>query len=325
MGFSLNNLGDTLLKIGKSTLQTGTFYAAAKTLNSPCNRGVSIFGCGTFGSCMPMGGMMGGYSFGYAGMGGMGLGGYTYGANMALMNPYAQMTIGQSYGQGYALGEQLKAQGGGMFTMPGFQTPALQMMQQQQQQQQIEPTKNEAAEKFTSHNTELGEQFEEHTKTGATTQFVMSDWEGKAAGEEKDKEYTQYASNFAKSYIANMDKKAGNEDNEITEEEFTKFNMASDLDENATEAEKTEYKTLSKTAFKKIDQNGDGKIDWKEMAATLSVYDSMSGSRDGKITNEELAAAGTGLMDGTSTTMDQKLRTEYTRLFGNTDSKDDNE
>lgn len=317
MSFSLNNLGDTLLKIGKSTLQTGTFYAAAKTLNSPCNRGLSIFGCGTFGTCMPMGGMIGGYPMmGYSGMGGMGLGTYSYGTNMALMTPYAQMAIGQAYGQSYALGQQMKAQGGGSFSIPGFQTPLQQLIQQQQQQ--IEPTKNEAAEKFSAYNTELGEQFEEDTKAGKTTQFVSSDWEEKAAGKEKDQEYTQYASNFAKSYIANMDKKAGNEDNEITEEEFTQYNMSSDLDANATEAEKTEYKTLSKTAFKKMDQNGDGKIDWKEMAATLSAYDSMSGSRDGKITNEELSEAGIGLMDSSSTTMDQKLRTEYTRLFGNT-------
>lgn len=320
MGFSLNNLGDTLLKIGKNTLQTGTFYAAAKTLNSPCNRGLSIFGCGTFSPCMPMG-IMGGYTLGYPGMGGMGLGAYAYGANMALMTPYAQMAIGQACGQAAALADQLKAQSGGRFTIPGYQTPVLQMMQQQQQQ--IEPTNNEAAEKFSSHNTELGEQFEEHTKTGATTQFVMSDWEGKAAGEEKDKEYTQYASNFAKSYIANMDKKVGNEDNEITEEEFTKYNMASDLDENATEAEKAQNKTLSQIAFKKIDQNGDGKIDWKEMAATLSVYDSMSGSRDGKITNEELAAGGSELVNSASTTMDQKLRSEYTRLFGKTEAKEE--
>lgn len=317
MGFSLNNLGDALLKIGKSTLQTGTFYAAAKALNSPsCHGGVSIFGCGTFGTM----GMMGAYPMGYASMGyGMGMGGYSYGA-MGMMNPYAQMSIGQAYGAGYALGEQLKAQGSGMYTIPTFQNPYLALTQQQQA---LEPTKNKAAEKFTSHNTELGKQFEEHSKTGETTQFVMSDWEGKAEGKEKDQQYIQYASNFAKSYIANIDEKSGNKDNEITEEEFTKYNMASDLDENATDAEKAQNKTLSQIAFKKIDQNGDGKIDWKEMAATLSVYDSMSGSRDGKITNEELAAGGSELVNSASTTMDQKLRSEYTRLFGKTEAKEE--
>ena len=83
MGFSLNNLGDTLLQIGKSTLQTGTFYAAAKTLNSPCSG--SIWSCGSFGGWGPMG-MMGGY-MGYPGMGlaCYGLGG------MSMMNPFSQV------------------------------------------------------------------------------------------------------------------------------------------------------------------------------------------------------------------------------------------
>ena len=310
MGFSLNNFGDALMKIGQSTLQTGTFYLAAKTLNSPCSGG-SIWSCGSFGTM--------GCGMGYPAMGGYG---YGMGGMMGMMGGYStQMAVGQAYGQGYALGEMLKAQGGnGLFMMPGYQNPLL--TQTQGEPQRLDPTNNEAAEKFTSHPTELGEQFEEHSKAGKATQFVMSDWEGKAEGDEKKQEYTQYVSNFAKSYIAHIDEKSGNKDNEITEEEFANYNIASDLGADATDADKTEYKALSKIAFGKIDQNCDGKIDWKEMAATLSTYDAMSGSRDGKITAQEVTEGGSSLMDGTSTTMDMILRTEYTRLFGNTPATD---
>lgn len=318
MGFSLNNLGDALMKIGQSTLQTGTFYMAAKTLNSPCGGG-SIWSCGSFGAmgCGMGYPAMGGYSYGMMGGGMMGMmGGYS-----------TQMALGQAYGQGYALGEMLKAQGGnGLYMMPGYQNPLL--TQTQGQTKRLDPTNNKAAEKFTSHPTELGKQFEEHLKAGKTTQFVLSDWEGKAEGDEKKQQYTQYVSNFAKSYIAHMDEKSGNKDNEISEEEFINHNITSDLGTNATDAQKAEYKASAKIAFGKIDQNGDGKIDWKEMAATLSTYDAMSGARDGKITANEATEGSSSLMTGTDTTMDTILRTEYTRLFGSdpaTDKSDGSE
>ena len=323
MGFSLNNLGDTLLQIGKSTLQTGTFYAAAKTLNSPCSG--SIWSCGSFGGWGPMG-MMGGY-MGYPGMGlaCYGLGG------MSMMNPFSQYSLGQAYGQSYALGTLgmmgmpgmtgmtgLSGMTGmmgmtGMSSLPGFQT------------QKLKPTNNEAAEKFTSYSTELGQIYDENSKARKTTNFVASDWADQKDGDEKKQQYTQYVSNFAKSYIAYMDEKSGNKDNEISQEEFTKYNIEADLGENATEAEKAQYRTYAKTAFEKLDQNGDKKIDWKEMASMFSSYDGINGSQDGQITNEEAQKAGQLLMNSSSTTMDQKLRIEYTKLFGNSKAKAEEE
>ena len=315
MAFSLNKLGDMFLNIGKSTLQTGTFYATAKAMNSPCSIGGSVFGCGTFGrgwAAYPMGGCGMG-SFGYSTMG-MGMG---YGMNM--FNGYnTQMAIGQAYGQGYALGEYLKAQGGnGLMMMNPYQ-----MLQQQvSTTQTLEPTKNKAAEKFAEHPTELGEQFDANTKSGKTTQFVMSDWNDMAAGKEKDTKYAEYTSNFAKSYIAHMDKTSGNKDNEITLEEFTTHTLNADLGKNATEAKKTEYKNFATTSFKKIDQNGDGKVDWKEMAAVFSTYDSINdGKYDGHITAEEAANSADLLINSNSTQIDKKLRAEYTRLFGNNEN-----
>lgn len=319
MGFSLNNLGDTLLKIGQSTLKTGTFYATAKALNSPCNMRGSVFGCGTFG--------------GYASypayssypIVGCGMGGFSQvGMGMGMLNSYnTQMAIGQAYGQGYALGEQIKAQGGnGMFgfnfNFQNLQNPTLNL----NNNANINPTKNEAAEKFESHPTELGEQFETNSRNSKTTQFVMSDWNKKAEGKEKDEEYKTYTSNFAKSYIAYMDEESGNKDNEISQEEYIKHNMKSDLPEGASAEEIAEYKKLAETSFKKLDQNGDGKVDWKEMAALFSTYDSISdGTRDGKITMQEMELGFSGLTNASSTQMDTKLRNEYTKLFGKDESK----
>lgn len=305
MAFSLNKLGDTLLQIGKSTLQTGTFYATAKALNSPCAMGGSVFGCGTFGGYASY--PMVGYNMG------------CYGFNqMGMLNSYnTQMAIGQAYGQGFALGEQIKAQGDmGMFgtnqAFSAWKNPYANA------NQTIEPTKNKAAEKFDEHPTELGEQFENNSRNNKTTQFVMSDWSKTAEGKEKDAKYTEYTSNFAKSYIAFMDEKSGNKDNEITLEEYLKHNMASVLPADVTDAEKAEYKALAQTSFKKIDQNGDGKIDWKEMSALFSTYDAMQdGKRDGKITTAEMQLGFDSLTNPTSADMDTKLRTEYKRLFGN--------
>lgn len=316
MTFNFNKLGDTLLKIGTSTLQTGTFWATAKAFNSPCNAG-SIFGCGTFGGYA--GFPMGGFSMGGFPMGGYSLGGYPsmacYG-QFGMMDPYSsQMAIGQAYGQGFALGEQLKAQGTAnaftSFMLPGWQN-------QFSLNQKLEPTQNPAAEKFENHPTELGKQFEENSKNNKSTTFVTSEWQAKAEGKEKDAEYKDFTTNFAKSYIAHMDETSGNKDNEISKEEYLKYNMAEDLTEDATEQEIASYKQIANTSFEKIDQNGDGKIDWKEMSALLSTYDNISGQRDGKITIEEMSAGFNGITNASSTDMDNKLRNEYTRLFGTT-------
>lgn len=118
-----------------------------------------------------------------------------------------------------------------------------------------------------------------------------------------------------------MDKTSGNKDNEITLEEFTTHTLNADLGKNATEAKKTEYKNFATTSFKKIDQNGDGKVDWKEMAAVFSTYDSINdGKYDGHITAEEAANSADQLINSNSTQIDKKLRAEYTRLFGNNEN-----
>ncbi len=305
MSFSLNKLGDVLMNIGKSTLQTGTFYAASKAINSPCNHSVfgfgGGFGCGSF----PMTGMCGGiFGGGYN----IGMGMYP---GMGMMSPYSQMAIGQAYGQGFALGEQLKlsAQNGNfnMFNMFN-QIPQQQLTQQTQT--------NPAAEKFTGHSSAAGEQLEKNMQEGKGTRFVSAEWSSKSEAD-KNAEYKTSTINLAKSYITHMDK-SGNQDNEITREEFANYNIKTDLPENATETEKTNAKLTSDVAFQKIDLNGDGKIDWKEMSAVLAAYDSASnGTADGIITREEMENTVDKLTDYTNTSLKQTIQTQYNRLFGN--------
>ena len=74
----------------------------------------------------------------------------------------------------------------------------------------------------------------------------------------------------------------------------------------------------SDVAFQKIDLNGDGKIDWKEMSAVLAAYDSASnGTADGIITREEMENTVDKLTDYTNTSLKQTIQTQYNRLFGN--------
>lgn len=307
MGFNFSKLGDTFLKIGQSTLQTGAFLATTKAMNSPCNMNNSVFGCGSFGG-------FGGFGGGYSGMSyGCGMGNMY--SQMGMMDPYAsQMALGQAYGSGFALGEYLKSQpnqyqGAGLQNLLG--------MQGAQQNATLAPTDNKAAEKFKDKDTQLGEIFEKHTQEGKDTSFVLSEWKQEAEGKEKDEKYKTYTSNFAKSYLAHMDKKSGNQDNEIALDEFIKYNMSVDLKEDATAEEKAAYKQAARVAFNKMDQNGDGKVDWKEMAAVMSTYDSVKdGKHDGTITKEEAENASVGLMDPTKTNIDLKFRAEYKRLFG---------
>ena len=304
MGFNFNKLGDVFTKIGMQTFQTGAFLATTKAINSPCNMGGSVFGCGSFGN-------FGGYS----GCGN--IGGYS-GGYMGMSDPYAtQMAIGQSYGQGYALGEYLKQNAGnslygGMGALGSF-TPFQGIQGLTTNKETLKPTDNKAAEKFYDQPTELGKRFEEHVQDKKDTTFVTTGWKKMENGKEKDADYKEYVSNFAKSYVAHMDQTSGNKDNEISSEEFINYNMSVDLDENATDEEKATYKKFAENSFKKFDQNGDKIVDWKEIASAMSTYDA---NHDGTITNEEMTSVSEGLIDSSNVNIDKKFRSEYTRLFG---------
>ena len=128
--------------------------------------------------------------------------------------------------------------------------------------------------------------------------------------------YRTAVSELGKSYLANMDKISGNGDGKVTLEEFTKHQMA-ELGENATDEQKANAKQRAQFAFSKIDQNGDGYADWKELAATFATYDQDSeGKMDGIITSEEYSKINTDIRQKAGIEFNKGLRTNYQTLFG---------
>lgn len=304
MGFSLNNLSNSLLKMGTSFLQMGTFYSASKAINSGC--GGSVFG-GCYGGGMYGGSICGGSVFGYGG-------GYGYD------NPIeTQYMMGQAYGQGYALAQQmsmLNAAGGmGSYAMMPGMMPGM-LPGTQNTTTAVQKTNNPAADKVDQNqDTSLAEKFEENIKDQKDTRFVLSGWEN-LNDDERDIAHMDASDGFGKSYIMHMDKTAGNSDGEITLDEFKAYNIKTDLGADATDEMKTRANKNSEIAFNKLDQNGDGKLDWKEMSSMFTVYDSvLDGKYDGKITKAEVDAGNKLLLNQNDTRIDQKLRQAYNELY----------
>lgn len=303
MGFNLENLSNSLLKMGSGFLQMGTFYSASKAINS-CSTD-SIFSGGCYG-----GGGYCGNSFSYGGYGG------AYGYDNPLET---QFLMGQAYGEGYALAEQMAMlnANNGMLNNPLMNFGMNPGMITGGQQTSLQKTNNPAAEKVDANqDTSLAEQFEQNVKDKKSTQFVDNNWKDLADGEDKDIKHMDASDNFAKSYIMHMDKTSGNSNGEITLDEFKQYNIKTDLGADATDAQKTQANKNSEIAFKKLDQNGDGKLDWKEMSSMFTVYDSvLDGKYDGKISKDEVDAGNKALLTPDNTQIEEKLRIAYEELY----------
>lgn len=313
MGFSLNNLSNSLLKMGTSFLQMGTFYAAAKSMNHGCG---SIFG----GGCCGGGGYYGiGYTAGPV-YGGSAFIGGGYGLGQIAADRYL---MGQMYAKGFADNQAISMlNAGSAYMMPGMTGfPSLNMnlpgVTTATTQQALPKTSNPAADKVDAdQSTSLAEVYEQNIKDKKETRFVTSDWKDMPEGADKNDAHRAYSNNFGKSYIMHMDKTAGNADGEITLDEFKEYNIKTDLGEKVSEDLKKAANESSEVIFNKLDQNGDGKLDWKEMSSMMTVYDSMKdGKYDGVITNEELEAGNNLMLDKNNQTMDQKLRAAYKDIF----------
>lgn len=120
--------------------------------------------------------------------------------------------------------------------------------------------------------------------------------------DESETKYKEQVSELAKSYGASMDTDG---DGYVSLEEYKKS-------ENHKNAE---------VAFNKIDMNGDGKLDWKELAATLRTLDIDSDKRDGQISYKELDKWQQLMVDDSNTTFDSAVRKSYQNLF-NPEKKD---
>lgn len=148
---------------------------------------------------------------------------------------------------------------------------------------------------------------------GKSVQIV--DFSGKTTAEEKKAAYKEQISELGKSFLKNMD---SNGDGIVSKEEYVASELKS-LPDSATAEGKEAMTRAANNAFAKIDQNGDGKLDWKETAALLQTFDrnpDNGKSIDGKITSEEFANWSTKMANGTKDTFDKFVRNSYEDLFG---------
>ena len=128
--------------------------------------------------------------------------------------------------------------------------------------------------------------------------------------------YNAKVQETAKSYLAHIDTEYGDKDGGISLEEFTKHEM-SKLKSDATDSEKAQAKSIAQNAFKKMDLNGDNKLDWKEYSAVLATFDQKFGGTelDGQITSEDYAAWSADLSNPYSTKFNNAARTNYLQMF----------
>lgn len=223
----------------------------------------------------------GGYG-GYMGGGsiwGCGCGGYMGGCYG--MNMYNQQTLNFAYQQGY--------------------NEMAMRLQQSLSNTPTQHTQNPAADAVGKDtDTKLGAAYEEAEKNGTDYEVIKQDLTEISDTTQKKTIYTKDFEALGKSLLANIDKNSGNQDGYITLEEFLKNEKA---DTDATK------KANMQKVFNQLDQNGDGKVDYKELTAMLAMYDANS---DGKISKEEFNKGDTSLINGTAT---KSLQDKYNELF----------
>lgn len=211
-------------------------------------------------------------------------GGYMGGCMCSYSNMwdmYNQQTLNMAYQQGY--------------TEMAFR------LQQSLNNTPTQHTKNPAADAVGKDTkTELGADYEEAEKNGTNFEFVKSKLPQFPEAKDKKEFYTQAFTLLGQSLLANIDKNSGNQDGYITLEEFLKNEKA---DTDATK------KANMQKVFNQLDQNGDGKVDYKELTAMLAMYDANS---DGEISKEEFTQGGQSMLNGTAA---QTLQNKYNEFF----------
>ena len=295
------NIGNAFTKLGSGLMQTA---ATSYVLRNSTHCGGSIFGFG--GGCF--GGRMG---FGMPSMynpmsNPMGIGVFSPNTYNPINNQYGNAL---AYQWGASLAQQAKMNNlGSMY---------------QQQQTTLQKTDNKyAGDIDENQDTTKGQEYTKETNK-------LVDEEGNAI---KDKSYTistpkdkeQYKndlSELGKSYLADIDKSVGNGDGEISLDEFASYEMKNGLPSKADAAKKSQAWQLTQIAFSKLDQNGDNKLDWKEMAAAMATFDTDTTGKaekdlDGKITSTDYETWSQSMVNQSSNIFDNAVRKNYEQLFG---------
>lgn len=298
------------VKIAGAAAMTGAIVSAAI---DDSKNGRSIFNMG--------GGCCGGGCYG----GGVGVSPYLINNPMDILNtPMAQYTYGNSYG-GYASNfgmlNSLNSFNNNNYLNP-YSYPIMNMYQQPTPAAQDLTTNAEyAGDIDADQDTEAGAKLDENlnalTKNGEAVEGKSAnlvDFSDSTDQTKLEAEYKTQISELAKSYIANIDK-SGNSDKKVTIKEFVDAQLAK-LPEDASEAEKEKAKQKAINAFGLLDQNGDGKFDWKEAAAMMRTFDRNSNNKvDGKIQSEDFARYSTALGSG-ATELKKMFISDYKHLFG---------
>lgn len=207
-------------------------------------------------------------------------GGYMGGCNN-MWNMYNQQTLNMAYQQGY--------------------NEMAMRLQQALSNTPTQHTQNPVADAVGKDtDTKFGAAYEEAEKNGTDYEVIKQDLTAISDTTQKKTVYNQAFTALGQSLLANVDKNSGNQDGYITLEEFLKNEKA---DTDATK------KANMQKVFNQLDQNGDGKVDYKELTAMLAMYDANS---DGEISKEEFAQGGQSLLNGTAA---QTLQNKYNELF----------
>ena len=231
------------------------------------------------------------------------------------MNMYAQ---NNSYGNmiayqyGLGMGLQAKAQA-------AAQTAAYPQLQQLQK-----TNAQYAGDIDANQETESGKAFDQATDAmkdeDKAKDYNIIDYTEPDNKEKCAEEYRTAVSNLGKSYLANIDS-TGNSDRKVTAEEFVNYELGK-LDANASDQHKTQAKQMALNAFNKIDQNGDGLADWKELAATIATFDTTTdssqtqkASKDSTISVKDFSKWSTLLGQQGTNAFDTTVRNNYKQLF----------
>lgn len=207
-------------------------------------------------------------------------GGYMGGCNN-MWNMYNQQTLNMAYQQGY--------------------NEMAMRLQQALSNTPTQHTQNPVADAVGKDtDTKFGAAYEEAEKNGTDYEVIKQDLTAISDTTQKKTVYNQAFTALGQSLLANVDKNSGNQDGYITLEEFLKNEKA---DTDATK------KANMQKVFNQLDQNGDGKVDYKELTAMLAMYDANS---DGEFSKEEFAQGGQSLLNGTAA---QTLQNKYNELF----------
>ena len=306
----MQRLSQTLTQMGTGLTQTAMTGIALNSMNHCCS-GQSIFGfgCGSFGYGMGMN---------------CGIGitpqmmadpmGFTWLQNP--MNMYAQNNAYGNmiaYQHGLEIGLQAKAQAAAQTaSYPQFQ--------------QLQKTNAQyAGDIDANQETESGIAFDKATDAmkdndKAKDFSILENYTDPNDNKKCAEEYRTAVSNLGKSYLANIDS-TGNSDRKVTAEEFVNYELGK-LDANASDQHKTQAKQMALNAFNKIDQNGDGLADWKELAATIATFDTTTdsnqtqkASKDSTINVKDFSKWSALLGQQGTNAFDTTVRNNYKQLF----------